>query len=473
MALLLRAGASLLRPWVSGSTLQHNLSNTLEHGSPFSPAWSFLQHMLHSGVAAQQQIEQPSPSTSSSAEPSEHYILRVATGNLRGAGTHSRVYLRLIGSQGCTTPYLIGGPELTPLQRGTIHSLDVAVPRDIGTLRRVHVEKHYDSLTDSGTGWFLKHVEIQGPQGDVQMFPCNNWLGASDCGGIVGPLERNLLPAIATQLSAIPAPVRVTGAGMSIPHPDKVKQGVKGVNRRGFGYGGEDAYFITEGKNGVYGMGVADGVYMWKELGIDSGAMSRDLMLTSQQMVAGGHEDVFKIMQQASRHTTQVGLEGSSTACLATINTNQGQLHAANLGDSGFLLLGPTSEGKLDIKLRTNQLEHEFGCPFQLGHHRYANSVEDADLVTHHVVPGDVLVMGTDGLFDNMGDSEIVREVQQCLTKGISPGEACRHLVKVAFEASMDRKRSTPYSRGATDAFDMVYSGGKPDDITVLVAYCS
>ncbi len=28
----------------------------------------------------------------------------------------------------------------------------------------------------------------------------------------------------------------------------------------------------------------------------------------------------------------------------------------------------------------------------------------------------------------------------------------------------------TPYSMGATDAFDMVYNGGKEDDITVVVA---
>lgn len=41
-------------------------------------------------------------------------------------------------------------------------------------------------------------------------------------------------------------------------------------------------------------MGVADGVYMWKELGIDSGTMSRTLMETSMHMVQAGHADVFK-----------------------------------------------------------------------------------------------------------------------------------------------------------------------------------
>lgn len=44
----------------------------------------------------------------------------------------------------------------------------------------------------------------------------------------------------------------------------------------------------------VFGMGVADGVYMWKELGIDSGTMARTLMETCQHMVAAGSEDVYK-----------------------------------------------------------------------------------------------------------------------------------------------------------------------------------
>mmetsp|Transcript_6959 Transcript_6959/g.17091 ORF Transcript_6959/g.17091 Transcript_6959/m.17091 type:complete len:89 (-) Transcript_6959:5-271(-) len=43
-------------------------------------------------------------------------------------------------------------------------------------------------------------------------------------------------------------------------------------------------------------------------------------------------------------------------------------------------------------------------------------------------------------------------------------------LGKRAFQNSMDKWISTPYSLGATDAFDMVYTGGKKDDITVLTA---
>ena len=31
-------------------------------------------------------------------------------------------------------------------------------------------------------------------------------------------------------------------------------------------------------------------------------------------------------------------------------------------------------------------------------------------------------------------------------------------------------EKETPYSLGATEAFDMVFNGGKQDDITVVVA---
>lgn len=68
--------------------------------------------------------------------------------------------------------------------------------------------------------------------------------------------------------------------------------GIRGVNTKSFGYAGEDAYFCTTGKNSLVGLGVADGVYSWKEKGIDSGAMSRYIMETASHLVAGGLEDV-------------------------------------------------------------------------------------------------------------------------------------------------------------------------------------
>lgn len=76
---------------------------------------------------------------------------------------------------------------------------------------------------------------------------------------------------------------------------------------------------------------------------------------------------------------------------------------------------------QLRIKFRTAQLEHEFGCPFQLGHHSYANTPADADLVTMPVEAGDVVVMGTDGLLDNLSDKETVDALEALLARGARP----------------------------------------------------
>ena len=43
-------------------------------------------------------------------------------------------------------------------------------------------------------------------------------------------------------------------------------------------------------------MGVADGVYSWREQGIDSGHLAQALMRTAKNMAKAGIEDVFKGM---------------------------------------------------------------------------------------------------------------------------------------------------------------------------------
>lgn len=47
-------------------------------------------------------------------------------------------------------------------------------------------------------------------------------------------------------------------------------------------------------RHGLIGMGVADGVYQWREQGIDAGEFSRLLMHTALQAVEDGQPDVLK-----------------------------------------------------------------------------------------------------------------------------------------------------------------------------------
>eukprot|EP00798_Chlamydomonas_sp_ICE-L_P023449 gene23449-17322_t len=160
---------------------------------------------------------------------------------------------------------------------------------------------------------------------------------------------------------------------------------------------------------------------------------------------------------------------GSAPVCLLTVNPTTGLLHAANLGDSGFLIFGEMA-GQLEMKYRTNQLEHEFGRPYQIGHHENSSKVEDAELTCFTVTPGDIIVMGSDGLLDNVSEAEMLVALSRLKSQGATPNRMVQALVKMAFEASIDKNRVTPYSKGASDFFEMCYSGGKKDDITVMVA---
>lgn len=85
-------------------------------------------------------------------------------------------------------------------------------------------------------------------------------------------------------------------------------------------------------------------------------------------------------------------------------------------------------------------------------------------------MPGDVIVLGSDGLWDNLAQDCVLESVRNCINRGARAPTMALDLARAAFEASTDKDAVTPYSLGATEAFDMVYSGGKKDDITVIAA---
>eukprot|EP00955_Chlamydomonas_euryale_P092007 364670-Chlamydomonas_euryale.AAC.1 len=66
-----------------------------------------------------------------------------------------------------------------------------------------------------------------------------------------------------------------------------------------------------------------------------------------------------------------------------------------------------------------------------VGHHEHASDAEDADLVSFHVQRGDIIVMGTDGLLDNLTDEEICEELEVQCAMGGSPTQMTHALVKV------------------------------------------
>lgn len=285
----------------------------------------------------------------------------------------------------------------------------------------------------------------------------------------------------AAPLDAEDGASKVFTGSMCVPHPDKVAQGVRGTVGAQFGHAGEDAYFVhKDDKNLMHMLGVSDGVYEWTIKGIDPGIYSRSLMQAANDTC---HADVLNekplhVLEQAHSLVTEESIQGSTTVLICSIDLRYMELEYANLGDSALMLVGKDGT----IKLRSTAQEHVYGCPHQLGHHEQSSSPESADVVKTRVEKGDVVVLGTDGLFDNVMDHEIAEEVLAfhsnaglfsssggTSSKAAMAGPLARQLVKIAFEYSMDRHVVTPYSIAAQNEFDMIFNGGKKDDITVVV----
>jgi protein phosphatase PTC7 len=450
-------------------------------------------------------LEQAAAAAAPSADPfsprQATYFVEIITGDVRGAGSPAPAAITIFGEDGESESHVIGAEESgAGFQRATRKTY-VVYAKDLGSLKRILVQQMAPTeLPDrpaadnddqaATTGWYLDRIEVRGPEGEHWVFPCGAWLGTAATGAPGdAPEERNLIPAdfagrdvhrssLHDPAHRITQPLAVETSGISLPHPEKVATGAKGVNRKGAGHGGEDSYFYAGNRNGIYALGVADGVYEWRTSGIDAGAFSRQLMEYCRQAVELGTTDVLRVLQFASKHLRRAGTQGSSTVCLALVDTLQGRLAAANIGDSGFMLLGRgpgkqrgegSGRGQLVVRYRSPQQEHSFGHPYQLGHHAAADAPEDAMLTTMPVYPGDILVMGSDGLFDNVSDEEIVDMVNAAVVQGQPASAIAQALAFAAFGASVDRKRVTPYSLAASAAFDMVYNGGKADDITAVV----
>ncbi|KAL0383490.1 UNVERIFIED_CONTAM: putative protein phosphatase 2C 55 [Sesamum calycinum] len=222
---------------------------------------------------------------------------------------------------------------------------------------------------------------------------------------------------------------------------------------------GEDAHFYSEEAQVI---GVADGVGGCSSRGIDAGEYARELMSNAAKAVHGRHPadvDPKDVLKDAFLKT---GAPGSSTACIISIAG--GRLRAANLGDSGFLVI----RGGKTVYKSPAQL-HGFNYPYQMG----STSVslpDEAEEMVMAVERGDIVIAGTDGLFDNLFPEDIEETVKLYLKKESLPEVVAFALARAARKKSMEKTTASPFAVAAYEA-GVEHFGGKYDDITVVAAY--
>ncbi|KAH8117448.1 phosphatase 2C-like domain-containing protein [Phellopilus nigrolimitatus] len=241
--------------------------------------------------------------------------------------------------------------------------------------------------------------------------------------------------------------------------------------------------------------GVADGVGGWVDVGVDPSLFSQALMYHahrySKQAWAGEPEtdplQNYEEREQAQgwELTPKECLElahggvlrektveaGSSTACLVNVNTANGVLRAANLGDSGFCIFRSSNL----FHYQPSQT-HFFNCPKQISKvplrsrrygQAYTDSPREADTYETKLRDGDIVVVYTDGLSDNVFSNEML---QICTLVGRMGGtedqqvqDMADRMVQYARVCMANEQRVSPFEIAAARAGEL-YRGGKVDE---------
>lgn len=111
--------------------------------------------------------------------------------------------------------------------------------------------------------------------------------------------------------------------------------------------------------------------------------------------------------------STYIFVLGSSTACVVILNRENSTLYTANIGDSGFMVV---RHGRVIHK--SEEQQHYFNTPFQLslpppGYQQNVLSDQPDSAITNNfpVEDGDVILIATDGVFDNLPQNILVEEL--------------------------------------------------------------
>eukprot|EP00922_Rhytidocystis_sp_ex-Travisia-forbesii_P004667 GHVS01006873.1.p1 GENE.GHVS01006873.1~~GHVS01006873.1.p1 ORF type:complete len:1245 (-),score=216.88 GHVS01006873.1:100-3834(-) len=198
---------------------------------------------------------------------------------------------------------------------------------------------------------------------------------------------------------------------------------------------------------------------------------------------------------------------GSCTGLVACLDDEGGRLGVANLGDSALIVLRRQKVFTMSCVHRTREQQHQFNCPFQLsrlpdpsqfgqllaeGKERLVRVLQNnammpqdtpdmATAMSLRVQEGDLVLVGTDGLFDNLFDYEICQLANLALSpydsivlhdKSLvtSAYSVAKALGEAASYRSRDPRARTPFMRHARQS-GANYLGGKLDDITVVACW--
>lgn len=151
---------------------------------------------------------------------------------------------------------------------------------------------------------------------------------------------------------------------------------------------------------------MADGVGGWNELGIDPALYSRELCanvaknyemweLTSNINDNSSviKEDTLKnILVRSVKETTSLG---SSTISILLLDSINKTVYSAYLGDSLYMILRQSGEGRFEVFYKCEDQSHGFNIPFQVG--KDGDNPGLAKTNKHIIMEHDIIIQASDG----------------------------------------------------------------------------
>lgn len=247
---------------------------------------------------------------------------------------------------------------------------------------------------------------------------------------------------------------------------------------------GEDNYVIRHGSNNNLVLGVADGVGGWADhKGASSADMSRELCQSIGDYFAKNESIApLKLLLVAYNDLTvnQKVKVGGTTVCFGVVEGSK--LNLVNLGDSwcglfrGFKCVNQTKFQTLgfntpkQLSVIPQELQEEAR---RTGKNYIHNSPADGDSYQFELQKNDVVVFATDGVTDNVYPEDIEIFLRDHFDSDVNAKvdltKLAEKLVAGVVKLGSDPNYPSPFSQELSQVTGQNYSGGKSDDVTLVV----
>lgn len=261
----------------------------------------------------------------------------------------------------------------------------------------------------------LSWVPNVGQGAGTGLSTCLSW--ALPLGGLAstGP---SVAPPAAAGLGPKALELTFISASFSKQHPAKTSTGITNADA------------VEEGRTHL---GICDGVSGVHHLGIPPDELPRDLLESCRAKLQAGTgqppdvDDGTWLTGLIEEAYDATHVYGATTLLLAVLRGSN--LVTASLGDCALLVLRPCSLQPFRLRpiFKTEPGRYDSRRPVQVQRlHGFSDAnahtvIQGAMVSTTPVQHGDILVLGSDGLFDNLRDEDIQRTVERHCLPGFVP----------------------------------------------------